>query len=242
VAGTETHATVSGLNNGAHYTFEVDATTRMGTSAASMPSALVMTPPGVPSAPLYPDAFAGDRSVELLWQPPAQDGGSAIASYTVTTAPAGEYVTIPARRDVLPTVTIHRLTNGTRYRFTVYAANAFGHSVKSVLSNIVAPFGPPGAPTRVNAIEQAGHVVVSWTAPASDNGSAINEYRVTAIPGGMLAGVDAPQHTLAVASLTRGRAYSFTVVALNDAANGPASPPSNVLVVGSARLASNPTT
>jgi len=231
VAAAETHAIVSGLTDGARYTFRVNATTPIGTSAASAPSAHVMMPPGAPSPPLYPDAFAGDRAVKLVWQPPVQNGGSAIASYTVTTAPGAEQITVSTRRGAIPTVTIHGLNNGRRYRFTVYATNALGNSVNSASSNAVSPFGPPGDPTGVHATEHQGRIVVSWTAPANDNGSPINEYRVTASPGGVLAGSDAPHHSLAIEGLTSGKAYTFTVVALNDAANGRASAPSNVLMV-----------
>jgi len=231
VAATETRATVSGLVDGGRYTFRVDATTTIGTSAVSAPSAQVMMPPGAPSAPLYLDAFAGDRAVELLWQPPALNGGSVITSYTVTSTPAAEQLTVPARRGAIPTVMMHGLTDGTRYRFTVYAINALGRSVNSAVSDTVTPFGPPDAPTGVHATEHDGRVVVSWTAPANDNGSAINQYRVTASPGGVLAGIDAPQHSLTFDGLTDGADYTFTVVALNDAANGPASLPSNVVMV-----------
>ncbi|MGO9876056.1 MAG: fibronectin type III domain-containing protein [Acidimicrobiia bacterium] len=231
VAAPQTHATVSGLTAGARYTFRVDATTTIGTSAMSAPSKPVTIPPGVPSAPLDPDALPGDRAVQLVWQPPAHDGGSVITNYTVTTTPGAHQITIPARPGAIPTVTIHGLTNGTQYRFTVYATNALGHSVNSAASNPVTPYGPPGAPTGVHATEHDGRVVVSWTAPANDNGDAINQYRVTASPGGMIAGIDAPHHSITIEDLTRGKEYTFTVVALNDAANGPASLPSNAVIV-----------
>ena len=114
----------------------------------------------------------------------------------------------------------------------MYATNALGRSVNSAASNAVIPYGPPGAPTDVHATEHDGQVVVSWTPPANDNGSPINEYRVTASPGGTLAGIDAPHHTLTMEARIPGKEYTFTVVALNDAANGPASLPSNALTVG----------
>ncbi len=252
VAAADTRAIVSGLADGGRYTFRVDATTTIGTHAISAPSAQLMMPPGVPSAPLYPDAFAGDRAVELLWQPPAHNGGRVVANYTVTMTPSAEQITVPARHGVIPTVTmtsdaeqitvparhaviptvtVHGLTNGTRYRFTVYATNALGRSVNSAVSDAVTPFGPPGAPTGVHATEHDGRVVVSWTAPANDNGSSINQYRVTASPGGLLTGIDAPHHSLTIDGLTGGQNYTFTVVALNDAANGPASLPSNLLTI-----------
>jgi hypothetical protein len=216
VAAGDTRATVAGLTDGARYTFSVDARTTIGPSAVSKPSAQVMMPPGAPSAPPGPDAF---------------DGGRAIANYTVTTTPGAGQITVPARRGVIPNVTIGGLTNGTRYRFTVDATNALGRSVESAASNAVTPYGPPGAPTGVHATQHDGRVVVSWTAPTNDNGSSINQYRVTASPGRALEGIDAPHHSVTFEGLTSAKKYTFTVVALNDAANGPASFPSNVVTV-----------
>ena len=85
----------------------------------------------------------------------------------------------------------------------------------------------PGAPTSVVAVAGAGQATVSFAAPASDGGDAVNSYTVTATPGGAHAsGISSP---LVVTGLTSGTAYTFTVTATNSKGTGSASLPSNAV-------------
>nr|BFE64531.1 hypothetical protein GCM10020063_090570 [Dactylosporangium thailandense] len=74
----------------------------------------------------------------------------------------------------------------------------------------------PTAPTAVSAQPGNTQAVVSFTAPASDNGSPITGYTVTSSPGGITAACPASPCT--VTGLNNGTAYTFTVHATN--ANG----------------------
>ncbi|TML25961.1 MAG: DUF1929 domain-containing protein [Actinobacteria bacterium] len=85
----------------------------------------------------------------------------------------------------------------------------------------------PAAPTGVNAAPGNGSATVSWTAPAS-GGSPITSYTVTPYVGGTaqaptLVGGNPPATSVAVAGLTNGTAYTFTVSATNAIGTGPAS-------------------
>ncbi len=88
----------------------------------------------------------------------------------------------------------------------------------------------PGAPTGVTATSGAdASSVVSWTAPASDGGAAINNYTVTSSPGAFTCATSTTSCT--VTSLTNGTAYTFTVTASNfigtgspSSASAPATP------------------
>lgn len=87
----------------------------------------------------------------------------------------------------------------------------------------------PGAPTAVTGTAGEGKVELSWTAPASNGGSAISEYRITPFIDNV------PQTPVLTAStgtsftvtgLTNGTEYTFTVEAINATGPGPASDPS----------------
>ncbi|HEY5180868.1 MAG TPA: M4 family metallopeptidase, partial [Dermatophilaceae bacterium] len=80
----------------------------------------------------------------------------------------------------------------------------------------------PGAPTAVTATAGNAAAVVSWTAPASNGGSAITGYTATASPGGATATTTGAT-TATVSGLTNGTAYTFTVTATNATNTSPPS-------------------
>jgi hypothetical protein len=81
----------------------------------------------------------------------------------------------------------------------------------------------PGAPTNVRGRAGDGRVQVSWTKPASDGGSPISSYVVTATPGGSKVVVASGNATSAtLKGLANGTAYTFAVEAANAIGQGPA--------------------
>ncbi len=213
---------VTGLTNGTPYTFTVTATNGVGTSAASDPSSAVTPiPPAVPGAPTGATATAGDAQAAVSWAVPAFDGGSAITGYTVISS-GGQGCTTGGAL----TCTVLGLTNGTSYTFTVTATNAVGTGPASTASGSVMPIGVPGAPTGVNATAGNAQATVSWTAPASNGGSAITGYTVTSSPGAKTC-VTTGALNCNVTGLTNGTPYTFTVNATNVIGTGAPSVPSN---------------
>ncbi|MDX2218409.1 MAG: FG-GAP-like repeat-containing protein [Burkholderiales bacterium] len=76
----------------------------------------------------------------------------------------------------------------------------------------------PGAPQIVSATPGNSHVAISFSSPAWTGGATIENYTVTASPGGAIAtGTGSP---ITVANLVNGTTYTFTVAATNSYGTG----------------------
>lgn len=76
----------------------------------------------------------GNGQATVTFTAPANDGGSAITSYMVTSNPED----ITATGTASP-ITVTGLTNGTSYTFAVTATNSVGTGPASAASNSVIP-------------------------------------------------------------------------------------------------------
>ncbi|MGG1517866.1 fibronectin type III domain-containing protein [Paenibacillus oryzisoli] len=215
--GTGSPITITGLTNGTSYTFTVKATNSALTSAPSAASNAVV-PMTVAGAPTNVTAEWGNSQATVSFDPPADNGGSAVTQYTVTVSPGGRTVTGSSSP-----ITVTDLTNGTSYTFTVTATNAVGSSSASGSSSAVTPATVPQVPTNVVAARGDGQATVSFDAPADNGGSAVTSYTVTASPGGRTAAGSASPIT--VTGLTNGTTYTFTVAATNVAGSSEVSTP-----------------
>jgi titin len=205
---------VSGLDNGSSYTFKVVAITSIGSSAESSASSVVI-PAGVPSAPANVVAITSGSNMTVTFGAPSDNGGSAITSYVVTSSPAGATCTVGANST---TYTCTGLTAGTNYTYSVKAVNSKGESSASLVSEGVTAVAAPSAPLNVSAVITAGtttlSATVSFDPPASENGSPVTSYTVTASPGGATCTVTAPR-TYCDIPVLPDSLYTFTARATN---------------------------
>ncbi len=218
---TTTSCTVDGLTNGTSYTFTVTATNDSGTGSPSAQSNAVV-PFTVPGAPTGVTATAGNASATVSWTAPSDDGGAAITGYTATSSPGAFTCT-----SATTSCTVHGLTNGTGYTFTVTATNKAGTGAASGPSPSVTPMATvPAAPSGVTATAGDTSASVSWT-PGASGGSPILTYTVTSTPSSAGCTVSAPTTSCTVTGLTNGTSYTFQVKATNAVGSGPLSNPSS---------------
>ncbi|RIX47246.1 hypothetical protein D3P08_25350, partial [Paenibacillus nanensis] len=131
---------VQDLTNGTIYFFKVTAGNAGGESVSSAEA--TAKPITVPSAPTGITAQAGNGSATILFDPPADNGGSPVTRFVVTDSTGS----IEATGTASP-ITVTGLNNGTSYMFTVKAVNEAGSSLPSALSNAVVPYAPVPTPT-----------------------------------------------------------------------------------------------
>ena len=205
---------VTGLSNGSAYTFKVEANTTIGTSEKSTAST-VATPSGTPSAPANVVAATSGSNMTITFSAPADNGGASITSYVITSTPSGATCAVGANAT---TYTCTGLTAGANYTFTVKAVNVRGESTASQASTAVIAIAAPSAPQNVTAVITAGSTTLSATVsfdpPATDNGSAVTSYTVTASPGGATCTVTAPDLFCEIPVLPDSL-YTFTARATN---------------------------
>jgi len=171
----------------------------------------------VPLSPTIGTATVSGLTASVPFTGPADFGDAAISTYTATSNPSS----ITASSATSP-ISVSGLSANTSYTFTVTATNSYGTSNASSASNQITTATTPGAPTSVTVSDPGtdGYALVSWTAPASNGGSAITDYTVqyssnsgsswTTFSDGTSTSTSAT-----VTGLTLNTAYIFRVAAVN---------------------------
>jgi len=217
---------VSGLTSGMTYTFTVTATNRAGTGAGSAHSEPI-TAVSVSSPPLRVTAVFARSSATVSWSPPANNGGSAITLYTVTSNVGDLRCT-----SEFTSCVVSGLVPGISYTFTVVATTASGAGAASSSSNSGVVYAQAGAPIAVAAAAGSSTATVSWSRPPDS--VLITAYTVTASPGGRICTIsvriEAVGGSCIVTGLTAGTGYTFSVVATDQGGSGVTSSASSTVV------------
>ena len=227
--GAQTEAnsiSIQGLTNGTEYTFAVIAENLIGAGLESQYSNPV-TPITFPATPLNITVTANGSEIHVAWSPPASDGGSPVTGYIVTSSP--EDISITTENT---SATFSELKNGTKYTFTVIAANDTGPGKKSEASNPVVPATYPGIPIDVTVEHEDSGALVSWSPPTSDGGNQITSYTVTSSTGDI--SVTTEETSILIEGLDDESEYTFTVTANNSLGSGDQSDISEVFTLPAA--------
>ena len=201
--------------------------------------------PAVPGAPeSLAAAPGGDSSIELTWDPPADNGGRVVASYRIEVsedvdplvweALVEEHTTV--KDGTIDTSYEHTgLEPATVRHYRVRAKNSEGDGAWSGSVEAETTSGAPGPPMNPRATASAlttdsgpTRIILGWEAPEDIGDSAITGYRVEYSEN-----VDPLVWELAVAS-SQGRVYAdprlpsettrhYRVFAINDDGTGPPS-------------------
>jgi hypothetical protein len=234
-----TPATVTGFSGGTNYYVQVRAYYRSGSGtdvyAAYSPVVTALTRPSAPAAQgslsssskpcVSWNAVTGATSY-TVWRKGPNDGTT---FYSKTTLASGTSWCDPDPD--------HGAGN---YDYYVAAANSSGSSSSNTVT-VNVPVQVPSAPASATAALEAGtkrNVVVSWTAPSSNGGSAVTSYLVTlrnADTNAVVSGPTtvAPQYGgLVFQSQKAGVNYVGEVTALNSAGSSAPRVTNTVRVVG----------
>jgi len=179
---------------------------------------------GVPDAPSPPQPGlvlrSGSAVVSFV---PGADNGSPVMEYQL------QWVGGNRSCGLNTTCEVPGLVNGTAYRFQVRAVNKAGPSVWSELGPEVVPNALPGRVTGFGvAARGCGSVTLKWTGVDGD-GSAATAYYLSWTGQGEPVELPGSATGYEAKGLANGSAYTFTIVARNEAGPGPSSVPLDVV-------------
>jgi hypothetical protein len=218
VSGNGTTATVTGVSAGSPtVTLTISNPDWAGsTKKLTLTCAVKVIVPTPPSKPQNVTATPGDGTVTLNWSAPADDGGSAVTQYEVSPG-SGTWIASNGETSH----TFNDLTNATQYSFRVRAVNAIGGGdAETVSATPSATLTEPGKPRELSAATDDGRVTLTWSAPESNGGSAVTEYRVSKDNGTTWDAVSNEDFSHTFTGLVNGTTYSFQVRAVNDIGDG----------------------
>ncbi len=194
---------------GAEYHYYVVAVNSVGASKHSNTVSISMVVS--PSAPLNVSFSLGEDFVNLTWDAPEDDGGSAIVEYLI-----------------YRNGTLYAMVGGTQlwyndtnvsewvtYEYYITALNSVGESNASITINCT-PESVPEAPENLSADVGEWYVNLTWTVDNESHVAGFIVYR-DGIP---IAQVPASQTWYNDTNVSRGRKYVYCVSAVNEAGVG----------------------
>jgi hypothetical protein len=222
-APLKTWGICSGVNDG--YPFLLwEYSTDPCLSAASAPSITSIAP------------ASSSGTLSVAFTAPTSDGGAVISNYKYSIDNGATWVTRSPIATTSPLV-IQGLTDGTSYQIKLLAINSEGDGEPS--SSVTGtPVTTASAPTITAITASSESLSVAFTAPSSDGGAAISNYKYSLDNGATwitrsAASISSP---LVITGLTNGTSYQVKLLAINSVDDGassaavtatPVTPPEN---------------
>jgi fibronectin type 3 domain-containing protein len=207
---------VTGLTNGLTYYYKVRAVNAEGLSAYSNEASAI--PKTVPGAPLNPSAVPGNNQVSLSWNTPSSNGGASITNYRIYRQINGGSSSLLVTIGTLTSYTDFDVSNGNLYEYNITAVNAAGEGPVSAEVSAI-PRTVPSAPQNVQASFGNAQIQLTWTAPSSNGGAAIQYYRIyrgtSSGSETFLVNTIGAVTTYLDESLTNGQIYFYKITAVN---------------------------
>lgn len=175
---TNTSYIITGVTAGTFRSVRVRAINALGKSSyTAVVTGTIYSVPGAPTGLVV--SPASSTQLNVSWTAPANNGGSAITDYVIDySSDAG--VTYNTSNDGVSTSTsavVSSLNPGTTYTIRVRAKNSVGEGNNSATQTGTTNNGVPGAPTNLAlVVVSSTQINASWSAPASNGGSAITDY------------------------------------------------------------------
>ncbi len=241
----------TGLTANTKLYYRVSAINTAGTGGASSSVSATTTAATAPAAPTELTATAdGQTAINLRWTAPINTGGAAIKGYQIESSPTGTgdtWTNLVDNTESTTTTYAHTgLSAGTTRHYRVSAINSVDSSPPSnvAMATTAAVITAPGAPTSLTATADGQTIInLSWTAPESTGGAAIEGYQIEQSPNGMDSWTDVEDDTESTATtyahtgLAAGTTRHYRVRAINSVDT---SPPSNVAMATTAAVITAP--
>ncbi|MGI0088651.1 MAG: fibronectin type III domain-containing protein, partial [Nitrosotalea sp.] len=258
-SGTETLLATTGnvnsytdttVTNGQTYYYKVSAVNSVGESLQSNEASVM--PSGSSTSPQPPTGLAATAAsssqINLSWTAPANNGGSAITGYMIERSTDGTtWSTIQSNTgSTATTYSDTGLTASTAYTYRVSAINSVGTSSPSSTASATTQSAAtaPQSPTGLAATAGPSQVSLSWTAPSSNGGSAITNYKIyrsTSSGTETLLTTVGNVNSYTDTTVTNGQTYYYKVTAVNSVGESTPSNEANAMPAAPATAPGAPT-
>ncbi len=167
-------------------------------------------------------AASSGGKTSLTWNTPTSRGNSEVKSHSVH---RGTYSALTDQVSIVSVTTMSHVDGsmkaGTVYFYAVREVNKAGADAAS--SSALAIKVPAGTPCGLTAVGSNGAITISWSAPSSNGGSVITEYRLyrSTVPGSETLLVSLGKCVMYTdTGLTNGKTYYYRVSAVNVVGEG----------------------